>query len=196
MQHFDPDHDYVNEYVNLWNRRIGSAKIWMIILGILLVIMGIVSVTAPLSMYAFIQDFIAAVLIIRGVSDVIGYVQTPAFFRNGATLAAGILNALLGFLFLALPTVFTATTLGLLLAFLLIMTGVERLSFAHSMRYYQIEGSSAGTVMGIVNIILGVILAFTPLFTGVVLTYLIAAYLIVAGATLIVEGVMIKRIER
>lgn len=196
MQHFDPDHDYANEYVNLWNRRIGSAKIWMIILGILLVIMGIVSVTAPLSMYAFIQGFIAAVLIIRGVSDVIGYVQTPAFFRNGATLAAGILNALLGFLFLALPTVFTATTLGLLLAFLLIMTGVERLSFAHSMRYYQIEGSSAGTVMGIVNIILGVILAFTPLFTGVVLTYLIAAYLIVAGATLIVEGVMIKRIER
>ena len=183
MQHFDPDHDYVNEYVNLWNRRIGSAKIWMIILGILLVIMGIVSVTAPLSMYAFIQGFI-------------GYVQTPAFFRNGATLAAGILNALLGFLFLALPTVFTATTLGLLLAFLLIMTGVERLSFAHSMRYYQIEGSSAGTVMGIVNIILGVILAFTPLFTGVVLTYLIAAYLIVAGATLIVEGVLIKRIER
>ena len=83
-------------------------------------------------------------------------------------------------MFLALPTVFTATTLGLLLAFLLIMTGIERLSFAHSMRYYELEGSSAGTVMGIVNIILGVILAFTPLFTGVVLTYLIAAYLIVA----------------
>ena len=50
--------------------------------------------------------------------------------------------------------------------------------------------------MGIVNIILGVVLALTPLFTSVVLSYLLAAYLIVAGATLIVEGVSIKRIER
>ena len=158
MQWFDPDHDYVNEYIDTWNQKIRSAKAWMIALGAVLVLMGIASAVAP--------------------------------------LAAGILNALLGVLFFALPASFTASTLGFLLAFLLIMTGIERLSFAQSMRYYQLEGSSAGTVMGIVNIILGVVLALTPLFTSVVLSYLLAAYLIVAGATLIVEGVSIKRIER
>ncbi|WP_418742266.1 HdeD family acid-resistance protein [Enorma massiliensis] len=196
MQWFDPDHDYVNEYIDTWNQKIRSAKAWMIALGAVLVLTGIASAVAPLGMYALIQGLIAGVLIVRGGSNIASYIQTPAFIRNGATLAAGILNALLGVLFFALPASFTASTLGFLLAFLLIMTGIERLSFAQSMRYYQLEGSSAGTVMGIVNIILGVVLALTPLFTSVVLSYLLAAYLIVAGATLIVEGASIKRIER
>lgn len=196
MQWFDPDHDYVNEYIDTWNQKIRSAKAWMIALGAVLVLTGIASAVAPLGMYALIQGLIAGVLIVRGGSNIASYIQTPAFFRNGATLAAGILNAFLGVLFFALPASFTASTLGFLLAFLLIMTGIERLSFAQSMRYYQLEGSSAGTVMGIVNIILGVVLALTPLFTSVVLSYLLAAYLIVAGATLIVEGASIKRIER
>ena len=196
MQWFDPDHDYVNEYIDTWNQTIRSAKAWMIALGAVLVLTGIASAVAPLGMYALIQGLIAGVLIVRGGSNIASYIQTPVFFRNGATLAAGILNALLGVLFFALPASFTASTLGFLLAFLLIMTGIERLSFAQSMRYYQLEGSSAGTVMGIVNIILGVVLALTPLFTSVVLSYLLAAYLIVAGATLIVEGASIKRIER
>ena len=182
MQWFDPDHDYVNEYIDTWNQKIRSAKAWMIALGAVLVLTGIASAVAPLGMYALIQGLIAGVLIVRGGSNIASYIQTPAFFRNGATLAAGILNALLGVLFFALPASFTASTLGFLLAFLLIMTGIERLSFAQSMR--------------IVNIILGVVLALTPLFTSVVLSYLLAAYLIVAGATLIVEGVSIKRIER
>lgn len=196
MQWFDPEHDYVNEYASIWNERIGKAKTWMIVLGIVLALAGIASAVAPLGMYAIIQGVIAAVLIVRGVSNIAGYLQTPEFFRNGATLASGILNALLGVLLLMLPASFTASTLGFLLAFLLIMTGVERLSFARSMRYYHLDNSSAGTAMGIVNIILGVVLAFTPLFTSVVLSYLLAAYLVVAGVTLVVEGIAIKRIER
>lgn len=196
MQWFDPQHDYVNDYIDTWNNKIQSAKAWMIALGMVLIVAGIATAVAPLSMYAIIQGIIAGVLIVRGASNIVGYVQTPEFFRNGATLASGILNALLGVLFFALPATFTASALGFLLAFLLIMTGVERLSFARSMRYYHLENSSAGTAMGIVNIILGVVLAFTPLFTSVVLSYLMAAYLIVAGITLAVEGVAIKRIER
>lgn len=196
MQWFDPEHDYVNEYASIWNERIGKAKTWMIVLGIVLALAGIASAVAPLGMYAIIQGVIAAVLIVRGVSNIAGYLQTPEFFRNGATLASGILNALLGVLLLMLPASFTASTLGFLLAFLLIMTGVERLSFARSMHYYHLDNSSAGTAMGIVNIILGVVLAFTPLFTSVVLSYLLAAYLVVAGVTLVVEGIAIKRIER
>ncbi len=190
-----PRYDYVNEYIDTWNQKIRSAKAWMIALGAVLVLTGIASAVAPLGMYALIQG-LAGLLIVRGGSNIASYIQTPAFFRNGATLAAGILNALLGVLFSRCRASFTASTLGFLLAFLLIIAGIERLSFAQSMRYYQLEGSSAGTVMGIVNIILGVVLALTPLFTSVVLSYLLAAYLIVAGATLIVEGASIKRIER
>ena len=105
MQWFDPDHDYVNEYIDTWNQKIRSAKTWMIALGAVLVLTGIASAVAPLGMYALIQGLIAGLLIVRGGSNIASYIQTPAFFRNGATLAAGILNALLGVLFFALPSV-------------------------------------------------------------------------------------------
>lgn len=52
MQWFDPDHDYVNEYIDTWNQKIRSAKAWMIALGAVLVLTGIASAVAPLGMYA------------------------------------------------------------------------------------------------------------------------------------------------
>lgn len=55
MQWFDPDHDYVNEYIDTWNQKIRSAKTWMIALGAVLVLTGIASAVAPLGMYALIQ---------------------------------------------------------------------------------------------------------------------------------------------
>lgn len=54
MQWFDPDHDYVNEYIDTWNQKIRSAKAWMIALGAVLVLTGIASAVAPLGMYALI----------------------------------------------------------------------------------------------------------------------------------------------
>ena len=144
-------------------------------MGIALIIVGLAAAFAPYSMYGVIQGIVAAVLIVHGVSQVVTYFQTPEFFRAGTVLSSGILNAVLGVLFLLLPATFTAGTLVFLLSFLLIMTGIERLTFSRQMSYYSISTSSMGSV---------------------VLSYLIAAYLIVAGITLIAEGIAIKKIER
>ena len=122
--------------------------------------------------------------------------QTPEFFRNGTQLATGILNAILGVLLLTLPSSILAGTTVYLLAFLLIMTGIERISFARQMRYYQIPASSMGTATGVLNIILGIAFLFMPLMSSLVISYMLAAYLIVIGITLVVEGVSIKPIER
>ena len=77
-----------------------------------------------------------------------------------------------------------------------IMTGIERISFSRQMRFYQIPTSSMSTATGILNIILGIAFIFMPLATSLALSYLIAAYLVVGGITLVVEGVSIKKIER
>ena len=196
MKWYDADHDYINDYIDQWNRSAGRAKTGMIILGILLALSGFAALAAPLSTYAFVQGVISIVLIMHGVGQIATYVQTPEFFRNGAQLAAGILNAILALLLFMLPTSVLAGSIIYLLAFMLIMTGVERISFARQMRYYQIPTSSMGTATGVLNIILGIAFIFMPLISSVVLSYLIAAYLIVAGITLTVEGIAIKRIDR
>ena len=196
MKWYDADHDYINDYIDQWNRSAGRAKTGMIVLGILLTLSGFAALAAPLSTYAFVQGVISIVLIMHGAGQIATYVQTPEFFRNGAQLATGILNALLGVLLFMLPTSVMAGTIVYLLAFLLIMTGIERISFARQMRYYQIPASSMGTATGVLNIILGIAFIFMPLVSGLVLSYMLAAYLVMGGITLVVEGISIKKIER
>ena len=52
------------------------------------------------------------------------------------------------------------------------------------------------TVTGVLNIVCGVVFLIMPAFSGVVFGYVIAAYLIVAGASLVVEGISMRPIER
>ena len=196
MYPYDPNHDYVSDYIDQWNRQIRATKIWMAVIGIVLVITGLASAIAPFSMYAFIQTFAAVALIMHGASHLVSYFQTPQFFRNGATLASGLLNALLGILLLALPAMLTAGTIVFLLAFLLVTMGIERISFAQNMKYYQLGGSTAGMITGIVDIVLGIVFALMPLFASAAISILISAYLVVAGVALIVESLSIKRIDR
>lgn len=196
MNWYDSNHDYVNDYIERWNKTAGRAKAGMIVLGIILALAGVAAIAAPIGTYLFIQTAIAVVLIVHGIGQVAAYIQTPEFFRNGAQLATGILNAVLGALLLALPASVMAGAVVYLLSFLLIMTGIERISFSRQMRFYQIPTSSMSTATGILNIILGIAFIFMPLATSLALSYLIAAYLVVGGITLVVEGVSIKKIER
>ena len=168
----------------------------MIVLGVVLAIAGVAVILAPMGAYLMVQAVIAAILIVHGIGQVATYIQTPEFFRNGAQLASGILNAALGIVLLVLPSTVTAGAIIYMLAFLLIMTGIERISFARQMRFYQIPASSMGTATGVLNIILGVAFIFMPLAGGIALSYLLATYLIAGGITLVVEGVSIKKIER
>lgn len=196
MYPYDPNHDYVSDYIDQWNRQIRATKIWMAVIGIVLVITGLASAIAPFSMYAFIQTFAAVALVMHGASHLVSYFQTPQFFRNGATFASGLLNALLGILLLVLPATLTAGTIVFLLAFLLVTMGIERISFAQNMKYYQLGGSTAGMITGIVDIVLGIVFALMPLFASAAISILISAYLVVAGVALIVESLSIKRIDR
>lgn len=196
MNWYDANHDYVNEYIDRWNQTAGRAKAGMIVLGVVLALAGVAVVLAPMGAYLMVQAVIAAILIVHGIGQVATYIQTPEFFRNGAQLASGILNAALGIVLLVLPSTVTAGAIIYMLAFLLIMTGIERISFARQMRFYQIPASSMGTATGVLNIILGVAFIFMPLAGGIALSYLLATYLIAGGITLVVEGVSIKKIER
>lgn len=191
---FDMSHNYIDDFRSDWNRRVKSAKWWMIIVGIVLIVAGVVCAGAPLSLYGLIQSVVAIVLVVHGALQIMSYVQTSEFFRNGAQLASGILNALMGVLLIALPSYLTASTIGFLLGFLLIMSGIERWGFARSMRFYQTGSSTFGRVTGILQIVLGVIFLLMPIFSSLVISFLLAGYLLIGGIALIAEGIAIKKI--
>lgn len=196
MQMFDSDFDYKGDFIDRWNSRIKQAKAAMGVLGALLVVAGVFSAVAPYSLYSFIQVLAGVALFVHGGVQVISYFGTPEFFRSSALIVSGILNALLGIMFLLLPVYLTASTLVFLLAFLFILTGFERISFARQMKYFGLPNSTAGTVTGVINVILGVMFIAMPLYSSLVLGYVLAAYLVIAGITLLVEAVSMKRIDR
>lgn len=196
MQHYDSSFDHVGDFVERWNEGVRGTRALAIGLGALLALAGVASLASPFSLYAVIQTVIAVALIAGGTAGIVGYVRTPELFRSPVALVTGILNALLGVLVLALPSYLTAGTLTLLLAFLFIASGAERLSSAHRMRYFGFEGTGVSTATGVLNIVAGVVFLIAPLFSSLVLGYLMAAYLIVAGASLVAEGVAMRPIGR
>lgn len=196
MQQYDSSFDHVGDFVERWNAGVRGTRALAICLGALLALAGVASLASPFSLYAVIQAAIAVVLVAGGAAGIAAYARTPELFRSPVTLVTGILNALLGVMVLALPSYLTAGTLTFLLAFLFIASGAERLSSAHRMRYFGFEGTGVSTATGVLNIVAGVVFLVSPLFSSLVLGYLMATYLMIAGVSLIAEGIAMKPIAR
>ena len=196
MDRFNSDFDHVGDFVERWNASVRRTRTWTIVIGVLLVLAGIASAVAPLSIYALIQGVVAAALIAGGIGETVSYARTPELFRSPTMLVMGVLNALLGVMLLALPAYLTAGTVVFLLAFLFIISGAERITYARRMRYFGLPDSGLTTFTGVLNVVCGVAFLLMPAFSGVVIGYVIAAYLIVGGASLVAEGVSMRPIER
>ena len=82
------------------------------------------------------------------------------------------------------------------LAFLFIVSGAERITYARRMRYFGLPNAGMATVTGVLNVACGLVFFLMPAFSGVVIGYVLAAYLIVGGASLLVEAISMRPIER
>ena len=196
MERYRSDFDHVGDFVERWNAGLRKARAWTIGIGVLLVIAGLATAMAPYSIYALIQSLAAAALIVGGVAEVFSYARTPELFRSPTMLVLGVLNAILGVLLLALPAYLTVGTVVFLLAFMFIISGAERVTFARRMRYFDLPDTGLTTVTGVLNIVFGVVFLLMPAMTGMVFSYVIAAYLVVCGASLLAEAISMRPIER
>ena len=168
METYHSDFDHVGDFVERWNAGVRRARGWTAAVGALLVIVGLAAALAPYGIYAFVQGVVAVALVVGGVGEIFSYARTPELFRSPTMLVLGVLNALLGILLLAIPAYLTAGTIVFLLAFLFIISGAERVTFARRMRYFGLADSSLTTVTGVLNIVCGVAFLLMPAVTGVI----------------------------
>ncbi len=196
MERYNSDFDHVGDFVERWNSRVKQAKVGMIILAVMLILVGVCSIIAPFGLYELIQAFVSVALVVGGVGQIVSYAGTPELFRSPTMLVMGVLNALLGVLLFVLPVYLTASTIVLLLSFLFIIAGAERITSARHLRYFGVEGTGLATATGVVNIIAGVVFLFMPAFSSIAFSYVVAAYLIVGGVSLLAEALTMHPIER
>lgn len=195
MTRYQSHQDMLSAYRDRWNRGFKAGKAFFIILAVLMILAGVVTFLYPLNLYAVVQAVVAAMLLVHGIMQVVSFIRATGLFKDPMLVVTGVLNALLGIVLLMLPTAFTATTLTFIMAFMLIMIGAERISHASHMRYFGMPGSGVTTVSGVLNIILGIVFLLAPIFSSVVLSFMVSAYLVGTGVTLLIEAISMKRIE-
>lgn len=159
-----------------------------IIIAAVLLIAGILTAIFPASIFVVMQYFAAIAVIMIGVYHFVTFASMTYYFRDYMLLLSGILNVLIGIMLFFMPVTLTVQVVTFMLAFLLIFSGVEKLSLASRLRYFRIPRTGSMTFAGIINIILAVVFLLVPFVSALALNYILAAYLIIIGIALLIEA--------
>ena len=154
--------------------------------GIVAVIFGAIVFARPLSsIFAFVVLF-GAFAFVDGLLNIVTALRFahPSSGRWWALLAEGIIGVAIGVVTFLIPGL-TAVTLGLLVASWAIVTGVLEIVAAFRLRK-DVPGEIFLIIAGVLSVVAGLWLIVFPVVALLALTWLIAAYAIVAGIALIV----------
>lgn len=194
MRWFDSDFDYVQELIDTWNKNRRKVRTAYFVIAAVLIIAGILTAVFPVSIFAVIQYLAAIAVIAVGIYHFITFASMTYYFKDYMLLLSGILNVLMGVMLFIMPVTLTVQVTTLLLAFLLIFNGVEKLSLASRLRYFRIPRTGSLTFSGILNIVLAVIFMLLPFVSALALNYILAAYLVLTGAALLIEAAGMHKI--
>ena len=195
MRWFDSEFDYVQELIDTWNKKRKKIRIAYFITAAVLVLAGILTAVFPVRVFAVIQYLAAAAVIVIGIYHFVAYTSMTYYFKDGMLIMSGILNILIGIMLLIMPITLTVQVVTFMLAFLLIFTGAQKISFASRLKYFQIPNTGSLTFSGILNIILAVIFLLLPFVSALALNYILAAYLVITGAALFVEALGMHKLS-
>lgn len=194
MRWFDSDFDYVQELIDTWNRRRKKLRTTYFIIAAILLIAGILTAIFPIRIFSFMQYLAAVAVIVIGVCHFVAFASMTYYFRDYMLLLSGILNILIGVMLFIMPVTLTVQVFTFMLAFILIFSGVEKLSLASRLRYFRIPHTRSLTFSGILNIILAVVFLLLPFVSALALNYILAAYLVIIGAALLIEAAGMHKI--
>lgn len=186
---------FVEEFKNNWNKRIKKIRWICIILSLLMIGVGLICVFFPMQTFEFMKLIVSIVLIIFGIYSIVTYCLTTSYFQDPIVIIVGITNILLGILLLKIPTEITTSALTMMLAIVLLFYGTQKIAFAKRLSFFEIIDTRIYMLSGVMSIILSIIFMILPLTSAIVINYIIAAYLIVDGITLLIETFQMKKIK-
>ena len=93
-----------------------------------------------------------------------------------------------------MPVTITVSTLSFLFAFVLLVNGIQKITWGSRLSFFRVINTNYLSLTGWINLLLGIIFMVMPFQSALVINYILAAYLIVAGISLLVEVSSMKRI--
>ncbi len=164
---------------------------WLLALGIVLVVVGMLAIGVPLLTSLAVALTIGALLVVGGIAQLIGAFWTRDWSGFFLMLLMGLLYLVVGLLFLRAPGE-TLIVLTLLLACSLIVSGVFRIVGSLSYRFPHWGWVFFG---GILNLVLGILILLEWPFSGLwVIGLFVGIDMIFNGWTWIMLALSLKRL--
>lgn len=169
-----------------------SAFGWLeLAIGIVLIVLGILAFAKPdlaLTGLVFAYGISAVVM---GVADIILFIKVERYTGFGPMLSliSGVLSVMTGLMLVAYPGT-GALVLTVLFPIWFIAHSVSRLAHLGYIRFVAGDGIYSFTlIVNVIGLVLGVLMAFNPLFTLTTIRYFASAYLILLGIDSVVMAV-------
>ena len=150
-----------------------------LILGIVLVVLGCVSIMHPDKSLHLLCILVGVGLLLLG--------QERLGYRSGWLLGTGILDIVLGIVFLVYQN-FGTTVIAVIFALWFIISSANELTIAGFFHQLNVGYCWLLFILDILGLIIGVVLLFSPMLSAITMVWLISFYLIVIGIIKIIQA--------
>lgn len=172
------------------NENLKKAKWSLVGQGAILFLMGLICLLWPGVALVTVTTMVGIGFLISGIASIAGFATLGAFsLFPGWTLFGGIVNMLLGILFLLHPLA-SAYTLLWLIAVLILAGGVMQLASCWKLRKAGSSSWVFALISGIATIVLGILVLAYP----ALIVYYLAVFALIYGIVLIVAAFRINKI--
>jgi uncharacterized membrane protein HdeD (DUF308 family) len=166
---------------------------WLLVLGIILIVIGMLAMGAPLVASLATALTIGLLLLMGGVAQLVGAFWTRDWSGFFLTLLLGVLYVVLGLLFLNRP-VSALEVLTLLLACSLMVSGLFRIIGSLA---YQFPHWGWVCLGGAINLLLGILIWQQWPFSGFwVIGLFVGIDMVFSGWTWVALGLALKRLPK
>ena len=195
MRWFNGSDDYIREYVSCWNRELRKKRITNVLAALVLIAAGVLCVLFPADVYQVVQWIVGGVLILYALFEIVDYFSMTDYFRDMMLLPIALIALMLGIVFIMAPPYLGAVAVVFLSAVVLLFSGAQKLSMASRLRYFRITHAYSMTFCGVLSVIAALLLFIMPMVGVLMLNLMIAAFLIVSGALLLIEAICMRKIN-
>lgn len=149
--------------------------------GILLVVAGILVMSYPDRSFRTFVFLFGILSIMQGILWISAYSRFRNLFDlSWVTILSGIIDIIIGILFLASRAV-GGLTLAILFAIWFLVDSIVGIVFSVHLRQYSTGYFVFSLILSIISLIIAIVMLFNPVLAAITMVYLVAFWLLVFG---------------
>ena len=174
-----------------------TIKHWylLLILGIIFIFIGIWALLTPAATYLSLALLFSAAFFVTGILEIISSITYREQLNGwGWSLAAGILNSILGLILILKPEI-SVIALQLFVGFVVLYRSMMGIAWSIELKKLKMSDWGWLLFISILGVIFSFILLWNPLFAGLTVTVFTGITLIIIGTFHIYLSFVLKKLK-